>query len=125
MSTAGMFYVLVAVVLVVTGQTLLKQGMNLVGPIGRAQLRAPVALTREILRHWHIWVGLGLYAVSAAAWIIALSIVPLSLAYPFLGLTYVFIAFTAVIRLGERLTPAQWLGIALVAGGVLLVAVSG
>ncbi len=124
MSSVGFAYVLVSVTLVVTGQTLLKRGMTLVGPIGRASLRAPRHLIGQVARHWQVCVGLGLYAVSAVTWIIALSLVPLSVAYPFLGLTYVGVAAIAVLKLGEWLTPAQWLGILLVVCGVLIVALT-
>lgn len=124
MNWVGFAYVIVSVAFVVTGQTLLKLGMTQVGPVGRAQLRKPITLVRRTLSHWQIWVGLGLYVVSAATWIIALSLVPLSVAYPFLGLTYVAIAVIAVRRLGEWLTPAQWLGILLVMCGVLMVALT-
>ena len=124
MSWVGFAYVLVSVAFVVTGQTLLKQGMTLVGPVGRVQLRAPGRLVRRVASHWQIWAGLGLYVLSAATWIIALSLVPLSVAYPFLGLSYVAVAAIAVVKLGEWLTPAQWLGILLVVCGVLMVALT-
>ena len=117
-------YVLVAVTLVVTGQTLLKVGMTRVGPIGRDRLREPGALVRDVASRWQVWVGLALYALSAATWILALATVPLSVAYPFLGLSYVFIAGISVIALGEWLTPAQWLGIGLVVVGVVTVALT-
>ena len=56
--------------------------------------------------------------------VLALATVPLSIAYPFLGLSYVFIAGVSVIALGEWLTPAQWLGILLVVFGVITVALT-
>ncbi len=124
MSGIGFAYVVVSVVFVVAGQTLLKRGMTLVGPVGRSELRGPVSLVRGVLSHRQIWLGLGLYAVSAATWIVALSLVPLSVAYPFLGLTYVAIAAISVLKLGEWLTPAQWIGVLLVVGGVLIVALT-
>lgn len=124
MSAVGFAYVATSVVFVVTGQTLLKLGMTRVGPIGGEQLRYPVALAVRVASFWQVWLGLSLYAVSAAMWIIALSLVPLSVAYPFLGLTYVGVATIAVVKLREWLTPAQWLGIGLVVAGVLVVTVS-
>lgn len=124
MSAVGFAYVFVSVALVVTGQTLLKRGMTLVGAIGRERMSTPLVLVAEVARRWQVWCGLALYAVSAATWIIALSLVPLTVAYPFLGLTYVAVAIIAVRKLGERLTPAQWLGIVLIVAGVLMVALS-
>lgn len=124
MMAVGMAYVIVSVVLVVTGQTLLKLGMVRVGPIGLAELRRPVALTLRMMSFWQVWIGLTLYAVSAALWIIALSLVPLSVAYPFLGLTYIGIAIIAVVKLREWLTLTQWIGIGLVVLGVMVVTIS-
>lgn len=124
MSGVGLAYVLASVATVVVGQTLLKIGMTRVGPIGLTTLRQPIALVRSALSAWQVWVGLGLYMLSAAMWIIALSIVPLSVAYPFLGLTYIGVSFVAVVKLGEWLTPAQWIGIGLVVIGVFMVTLS-
>jgi hypothetical protein len=64
---------LATVTLVIVGQTLLKRGMNVVGPIGRVRLRAPGRLVVEMLSRWELWVGTVLYAASAAAWLLALS----------------------------------------------------
>lgn len=124
MKAHGLVYVLLAVSLVVTGQVMLKVGMTRVGPIGRERLTRPVRLVRDVLGVWLVPVGLTLYVISAAAWILALSTVPLSVAYPFLGLSYVAIAAVSVVKLDEWLTPAQWIGIALVVGGVITVALT-
>jgi multidrug transporter EmrE-like cation transporter len=124
MKLHGLIYVLAAVAFVVTGQVLLKVGMVRVGEIGRQRLKHPLHLLADVLRHWQVWVGLTLYVISAALWILALSTVPLSVAYPFLGLSYVAIAGLSVVMLGEWLSPAQWVGIVLVVIGVVVVAVS-
>ena len=124
MKLHGLIYVLTAVTLVVTGQVLLKIGMTRVGAIDQERLRSPLRLVGDVVGYWQVWVGLTLYVISAATWILALSTVPLSVAYPFLGLSYVAIAGVSVLRLGEWLTPAQWIGIMLVVMGVVIVAVS-
>lgn len=124
MNAHGLVYVLAAVVFVITGQTLLKVGMTIVGPIDGARARRTLSLVRDIASVWQVYVGFTLYAISAALWILALATVPLSVAYPFLGLSYVGIAALSVAMLGEWLTPAQWLGIVLVVLGVVTVATS-
>lgn len=120
----GLIYVAISVTFVVTGQTLLKLGMTAVGPIGLERLKRPLVLARDVASAWQVWLGFTLYAISAATWILALSTVPLSVAYPFLGLSYVAIAALSVLWLNEWLSPAQWIGIALVMFGVVVVAVS-
>ena len=124
MKLHGLIYVLTAVTFVVTGQVMLKVGMTRVGEIGRERLSHPVRLVIDVLKTWQVPVGLLIYVISAALWILALSTVPLSVAYPFLGLSYVAIAATSVLLLGEWLTPAQWIGIVLVVSGVVTVALT-
>ena len=116
--------VLLSISLIVAGQITLKSGMARVGAIDWHRLHRPIALVSDVARVAAIWIGLTLYVASAAMWIFTLSRVPLSLAYPFLGLSYVGVAATAVIALDEWLTPAQWLGILLVVTGVVTVALS-
>ena len=62
------------------------------------------------------------YVGSLALWLIALRDVPLSVAYPFAGVTIALVAVLGAVVLGEGLTWAQVLGIALIAGGVLMLA---
>lgn len=125
MTAVDLIAVLGSVTLAVVGQVLLKQGMTLVGPIDGARLKRPADLVRDIASRWQVSVGLSAYVLSACTWIFALSRVPLSLAYPFLGLSYAAVALVAVLFLGERLTLAQWVGLALVVVGVVVVAQSG
>ncbi len=124
MSNAGLIAAVDAVLLVVFGQTLLKWGMRRVGPIGRARLREPLRLTADILSTWQVWAGLALYVVSAAVWLFALSRVPITVAAPTLALTYVGVPLASIAVFDESLTPAQWLGIAIAAAGVVVFAMS-
>jgi len=116
---------LATISLVIAGQTLLKRGMDAVGPIGRVPLRAPGRLLAEMVSHWELWVGTVLYAASAAAWLLALSTAPPELVYPFLCLSYLGVAIAAVVIIGERLTPAQWAGVLLIIAGVAVVTLGG
>ncbi len=124
MNWHGLVYVLASVTLVVAGQTTLRAGMIAVGPIDGARLRQPTKLVLDVVRVPTVWIGFVLYVVSGMSWILALATVPLSVAYPFLGLSYVGVAALAVIKLGEWITPAQWIGIFMVVVGVIIVALS-
>lgn len=116
---------LATVVLVIAGQTLLKHGMSVVGPIDRHSSRTPGRLFVEMASRWELWAGTVLYAASAAAWLLALSTAPPSLVYPFLRLSYFGVALAAAVVLGERVTPAQWVGILLIISGVAVVTLGG
>ena len=67
------------------------------------------------------WSGMLCYAASVCVWVAALSKAPVSTAYPMLSLGYVVVAAVSVAWLGETLTPAKVLGIALICAGVALV----
>lgn len=67
------------------------------------------------------WTGMVCYAVSVCVWLAALSKAPVSTAYPMLSLGYVVVAAVSVMWLGETMTSAKVLGIALICAGVILV----
>jgi multidrug transporter EmrE-like cation transporter len=67
------------------------------------------------------WTGMFCYGASLCVWIAALAKAPVSTAYPMLSLGYVVVAAVSVGWLGETLTPAKLLGIALICVGVVLV----
>ena len=121
MSTGSLSAILASVALLVAGQTLLKRGMTLVGPVDGTRARGFGRLALDVVRHWQVLVGAVMYLLSAAMWVVVLSRVPASSAYPFLGLSYIGVAATAVLVLGESLTIAQWLGIVLLVSGVVMV----
>jgi multidrug transporter EmrE-like cation transporter len=67
------------------------------------------------------WGGMLCYATSVCVWIAALSKAPVSTAYPMLSLGYVVVAGVSALWLGEALSAAKVLGIALICAGVVLV----
>jgi multidrug transporter EmrE-like cation transporter len=74
-----------------------------------------------LFRSLPFWTGMLCYASSVCVWVAALTKAPVSTAYPMLSLGYVVVAAISVAWLGETLTPAKMLGIALICTGVLLV----
>jgi drug/metabolite transporter (DMT)-like permease len=111
----------VSVCLATIGQFLLKAGMDRVGPVGVDRLRKPVELFATVARTPQVVVGLGIFVVSAVFWLIVLSRLPLSTAYPFAGLTYLLTALIARFALKETVPGLRWLGILLIVGGIVLV----
>jgi multidrug transporter EmrE-like cation transporter len=67
------------------------------------------------------WMALGSYGLSVAVWIVGLSRVPVSQAYPILSLGYIVAAVLAWSVLGETVSLIRWAGIGLIIAGVLLV----
>lgn len=72
-----------------------------------------------------VWLGLACYGASAVTWLMALSKVDLSFAFPMLSLGFVITALYSWLFFGEVLYWNRVLGIALVVTGVLVIAASG
>ena len=117
----SLLLVLMAVVIGVSGQLTLKAGMSQVGPvvIGDAQHILRVATT--VFTNPMVLAGLGLYVVGAVIWLMVLSRLALSFAYPMLALSYAFTPLLAWLLLGESVPSVRWLGVATICLGVFLV----
>ncbi len=116
------FYFLFAGVLLNAGaQLLLKAGTNALGVIGLGSGDWMLQFGRVAFER-HIVAGVGCYVVSLVVWIIGLSRVPVSIAYPMLSLGYIVNAIGAHYLFGESVTLSRWLGIGFIIVGVWLVA---
>ena len=71
---------------------------------------------------WPVLAGLTLYVVSVGVWIVGLSRVDVSIAYPMLSLGYVVNALAAWWLFGEMIGPLRVAGILLILAGVFLIA---
>ena len=110
MTLASFSLILVGVLLNAAAQLLLKAGTNAM-PLGLRLAIEP-----------HILAGLACYVVSVVVWIVALSRVPVSVAYPMLSIGYVVNAIAAWYLLGEAVTPMRLAGIGIIVLGVFIVA---
>ncbi|MDP3822966.1 MAG: hypothetical protein Q8R33_15955 [Burkholderiales bacterium] len=104
-------FALIGAVLAALGQVSFKQGAD-----GRAVLV-------DFMNLW-ILLGLALYFAGTVFWILALSVVPLTILYPFAALTYVLVNVFAVTLLGEQLSVRGVAGTGFVLLGIFLVATS-
>jgi len=121
MTVAAFAFLLTGVLLNAAAQLLLKAGTNATGVI---------TITRDnwlptllgMATEGHFVAGIALYAISVVVWILGLSRVPVSIAYPMLSLGYVVNAIAAHYLFGEAVTATRWLGIGFIIAGVWLVA---
>ncbi len=121
MSPIAFALVLSGVLLNAAAQLLLKAGTNAVGHF-EFHLDNLVPVGVKIASQPHIVGGMFCYAISLVVWIMALSRVPVSLAYPMLSIGYVINAVVAHYWLGEPLAMQKMLGIGFIIVGVALVA---
>lgn len=112
--------ILSGVLLNAGAQLLLKAGVAPLGVLS-VGLHNLLPTTLRVLTQWPIVAGLACYVISVGVWIVGLSRVEVSLAYPMLSLGYVVNALAAWWLFGEALGPLRWAGLLLILGGVLLI----
>jgi drug/metabolite transporter (DMT)-like permease len=121
MTVSAFVFLITGVMLNAAAQLLLKGATNRLGVI---TLTADnwAAMFVRIASEGYFVGGVACYVVSLVVWVLGLSRVPVSLAYPMLSLGYVVNAIAAHYLLGEAVTLQRWLGIGFIIVGVYLVA---
>lgn len=69
-----------------------------------------------------VFTGLASAGIAALFWMVAMTRLPLSLAYPFTSLSFVIVALLGIVFIGEPLTAGKIGGICLVLAGLFLIA---
>ena len=111
---------LIAICLTVTGEVLLKLGMNQVrGEVGAFSASLPVLL--RTFTEWRVVLGFILIFSGALFWLGVISRADFSFAYPLLALSYVIALLPSHFVLQEQLTPNRILGAIIVVVGALVI----
>jgi len=121
MNVTSFSLIIFGVLLNAVAQLALKAGVRDLGPIGLSMDQV-VPTSLRLMGEPYLWTGLTLYAISVVVWILALSRVDVSIAYPMLSLGYVVNAFAAYWLFGEMLTPMRLAGIGIIIVGVYVLA---
>jgi multidrug transporter EmrE-like cation transporter len=121
MNPVALTLVLTGVLLNAVGQLALKASVTRMGPIA-LDLHGAGPVAARLLLEPALWLGMGCYAFSVLVWLLALSRVAVSVAYPMLSLGYVVNAVAAWWLFGEMLGPGRVLGIAVIILGVVILA---
>lgn len=109
--------VVVNVALGVVGQFLLKKGMTIVGDTLTV---SPTLFFFKAFTSPFVFGGLLFYAVSLLIWLVVLSKVDLSLAYPLISLSYVFVILSSWLFLHEPLNMFRIFAVVFIMIGVTL-----
>jgi multidrug transporter EmrE-like cation transporter len=121
MTWAAIALLLTGVLLNAGAQLLLKAGTDVLGVITLTRDNWPATLWSMATQGWFV-LGAACYGVSLVVWILGLSRVPVSVAYPLLSVGYVVNAIAAHYLFDETVTLQRWLGIGFIVVGVWLVA---
>jgi multidrug transporter EmrE-like cation transporter len=121
MNFANFTLVLVGVLLNAAAQLLIKSGTNVLGKFSFEQDKL-VTLAFNVITEYHIVAGLFCYVISVGIWIVALSKLEVSVAYPMLSIGYLVNALAAWYLFGEVLSLQKIAGIFIIIFGVIMVA---
>jgi len=116
--------ILFGVFLNAIAQVALKKGMMQIGEfVFSVENIVPISMAAAT--NLFVVLGLFCYVVSVLVWMMVLSRVEVSFAYPFLSVGYVLVAFIGYFMFSESITMDRIAGIALICLGVSLVSRSG
>lgn len=122
---ATILILVLAIGLATTGQLLLKAGMGEIGEISSIGGDDLVSLVGRVVTTWQTVVGLLCFGASSLFWLVVLSRLPLSTAYPFVAMSYLIILGFSVMVLHERPPLLTWAGASLIMCGIVLVGFGG
>ncbi len=116
-----MAYILIGLTILFTvgGQLLVKYGMTQVGkfPSSGSQI---LTFLWKALTNWKVFLGLLLAVFAAVAWMGAVSLSNISVAYPFMGLAIVLVLALSPIFFNESVRLTQWIGVLIVCTGLFI-----
>ncbi len=120
MNLVSFTLIFTGVMLNAAAQILMKAGTNAIGHFEFSAANIlPIGI--KLATDWHIIVALSCYVVSVMVWILALSRVPVSIAFPMLSMAYVVNAIAAWYLLGEDFSPTKLAGMAVIILGVVII----
>jgi multidrug transporter EmrE-like cation transporter len=119
MTAATLGFILTGIFLNALAQLFLKAGANAVGTI-HLTTTTWLSTAGKVVIQLPVLAGIVCYVASVVVWIIALSRVDVSIAYPMLSLGYVLNAVGAWYFLGEAVSIQRMLAIAIILVGVAL-----
>ena len=117
MSILNFLIIVIGVSLNAAGQLFLKSGANIIGPI-TADSSLETTLIASL--NTHIILGLLCYVLSVLAWIVALTRVDVSIAYPMLSLGYVIVTIAAWFLFNEPISTIKILALSIIIFGIVL-----
>lgn len=106
------------------GQLLLKHVMKSIGPVGIGQIASPLKIVLALCLNPLFLLATALYFFGFLIWLVVLSRLDLSLAYPILALSYFLVPLLSWILFGEQIPAMRWCGIGIICFGVCIVGLS-
>ncbi len=111
----------VAIITTVLSQLLFKQGMLFLGGINFSFSNL-LTLLVNVVKNPFLLFGLFFYGISFFLWLMVISKIKLSIAYPLTSLNFVLVILASYFLFGEKLSPPQYISITLIIIGILTLA---
>jgi multidrug transporter EmrE-like cation transporter len=121
MTWAAFALVMTGVLLNAIAQLALKASVSDTGIIN-LDIQSLLSSAGSLATNLWLWVGLICYAISVVVWILALSRVDVSIAYPMLSIGYIVNALAASQLFNEPLGLGKVIGIGVIILGVYILA---
>lgn len=112
--------ILLGVFLNAFAQLALKQGMRTIGEF-TFSMDNLIPVGMKVALNPYVILGLFCYVVSVAVWLLVLSRVEVSFAYPLLSVGYIVAAMFGMVFFGENVGLIRWAGIIVICFGVYLI----
>ena len=77
-------------------------------------------LIEQLARSPYFWAALAIYGTATLAWIGAIRGIPISRAYMFMALSFVYVPLFSYLVLAERITTAQMIGTGIIVAGIVI-----
>lgn len=116
-------YLFLSISMVAISQFLFKKGVAALSEMPANDNKGIMDYVKMIFQP-HIFGGLALNGFAAVAWLLALSHLELSYVFPYLSLNYILIPIGAYFLFKEDLSTKKFIGIAIICGGIFLIALS-
>lgn len=117
MTLQGFILIVVSVTLSAFGQVSFKIGVD---RAGGSDAQTALGTVMSMLFSPMVLVGLALYAIGTVFWLLALKHMDLSLAYPFVALSFIVVVAIGVLGLGEPFNLVKLAGLCLIIAGILV-----
>ncbi len=75
-----------------------------------------------IFTNYHLFIGLGLYALGAVIFVIALKFGEVTVLYPIIATSYIWVSILSWAILSEAINLYKWLGIIAIFAGITTIA---
>ena len=116
-------FLVTSIFLGVIAQLFLKLGMKKANVLS-VRKTGKIDLLKKLFLNKAVILGFFSYGMSLLLWVLALSELDLSYAYPMVSLSYVIVAFSSIVFFKEEISKQRWLAIAVITLGVILVGLS-